>query len=61
MNTFITELMSRMPLEEKLGQLNQQPAGDITTGTPQNTDAGRLAAQGRLGSIFNIMDVQEIH
>ncbi len=61
MDNFITELMSRMTLEEKLGQLNQQPAGDITTGTPQNTDAGRLAAQGRLGSIFNIMDVQKIH
>lgn len=61
MDRFITELMDRMTLEEKLGQLNQQPSGDIVTGEPKATQAGRLAAEGKLGSIFNIMDVRKIH
>ena len=32
MDKFITELMGRMTLEEKIGQLNLPVAGDITTG-----------------------------
>ena len=61
MDQFITALMSRMTLEEKLGQLNQQPSDDISTGPVQGSNASKLAAEGKLGSIFNIKDVNKIH
>ena len=61
MNRFITELMGRMTLEEKLGQLNQQPSDEISTGPVVGSNAGKLAAEGKLSSIFNIMDVEKIH
>ena len=32
MDEFVTQLMGKMTLEEKLGQLNLLPGGDITTG-----------------------------
>ena len=61
MTQFIDELMSRMTLEEKLGQLNQQPSDEILTGPVVGSNASRLAAEGKLGSIFNIRDVEKIH
>ena len=60
MNRFITDLMSRMTLEEKLGQLNQQPSDEISTGPVVGSNASKLAAEGKLSSIFNIMDVEKI-
>ena len=60
MNSFITDLMSRMTLEEKLGQLNQQPSDEISTGPVVGSNASKLAAKGKLSSIFNIMDVEKI-
>lgn len=60
MNRFITDLMSRMTLEEKLGQLNQQPSDEIATGPVVGSNASKLAAEGKLSSIFNIMDVEKI-
>lgn len=33
----VDELMSRMTLEEKIGQLNLLPGGDITTGEVKNS------------------------
>ena len=41
MTRFVDELMSRMTLEEKLGQLNQLPGDDINTGTPSATRIGK--------------------
>lgn len=61
MNRFVSELMSRMTLEEKLGQLNQQPSDEISTGPVVGSNASKLAAEGKLSSIFNIMDVEKIH
>ncbi len=61
MDRFITELMGRMTLEEKLGQLNQQPSDEVATGPVVGSNASRLAAEGRLSSIFNIMNVEKIH
>ena len=61
MNKFVSELMSRMTLEEKLGQLNQQPSDEISTGPVAGSNASKLAAEGKLSSIFNIKDVEKIH
>ncbi|MBR4367374.1 MAG: beta-glucosidase BglX [Bacteroidaceae bacterium] len=61
MNAFIDNLMSRMTLEEKLGQLNQHPGGQIVTGAPLESPTGKLIAEGKLGSVFNVKGVDEIH
>lgn len=34
---FISDLMSKMTVEEKLGQLNLMPAGSITTGVKKDS------------------------
>lgn len=60
MNEFVDDLMSRMTLEEKIGQLNLQVAGDITTGSAQDTEVGNLVAQGKLGGVFNLKGVDRI-
>lgn len=57
---FVTQLMQKMTLEEKIGQLNLQVAGDITTGGAQNTQVGSLIAAGQLGGVFNIKGVDQI-
>ena len=54
MKGFIDELMARMTIDEKIGQLNLLPAGDITTGNAMNSPIGSLIAEGKLGGIFNI-------
>ena len=60
MKEFVDDLMSRMTLEEKIGQLNLQVAGDITTGSAQDTEVGGLIAAGQLGGVFNLKGVGEI-
>lgn len=60
MNTFITTLMNKMTLEEKLGQLNLPGAGDITTGQASNSDIGAKIKAGKVGGLFNIKSVSKI-
>ncbi|MCQ2252948.1 MAG: beta-glucosidase BglX [Bacteroidales bacterium] len=60
MDKFIGELMSKMTIQEKLGQLNQQVAGEINTGSPQNTEVGQLIANGEIGSVFNVIGVDNV-
>jgi beta-glucosidase len=60
MNTFITTLMSKMTLDEKIGQLNLPGAGDITTGQAGNSDIARKIQQGQVGGLFNIKSVAKI-
>ena len=57
---FIDELMGRMTLKEKLGQLNLQVAGDITTGSAQDTNVGGAIARGEIGGVFNLKGVDRI-
>lgn len=61
MDAFISDLMSRMTLQEKLGQMNQQVAGQINTGSPQDTEVGQLIANGEIGSVFNVIGVENVH
>jgi beta-glucosidase len=60
MNAFITSLMSRMTLEEKLGQLNLPGAGDITTGQAASSDIAKKISEGKVGGLFNIKSVDKI-
>ena len=60
MKAFVSKLMSRMTLQEKIGQLNLQVAGDITTGQAQDTEVVGLIASGKLGGVFNLKGVDKI-
>jgi beta-glucosidase len=54
MDTFINDLMSKMTLEEKLGQLNLPGADDIVTGQAKNSNIGEKVSQGLVGGVFNV-------
>src|SRR5450432_818721 len=60
MNAFITNLMSKMTLDEKLGQLNLPGSGDIVTGQASNSDIGKKIREGKVGGLFNIKSVAKI-
>ncbi|EFA91848.1 glycosyl hydrolase family 3 N-terminal domain protein [Hoylesella buccalis ATCC 35310] len=60
MKEFVDELMSKMTLKEKLGQLNLLPAGNITTGAAQNNPIVHQIKDGELGGVFNIKGLDEI-
>jgi beta-glucosidase len=60
MNAFISDLMKKMTLEEKLGQLNLPGAGDIVTGQAGNSDIGKKIKEGKVGGLFNIKSVVKI-
>ncbi|WP_018626886.1 beta-glucosidase BglX [Niabella aurantiaca] len=60
MHAFISTLMSKMTLEEKIGQLNLPSAGEFTTGTATNSDIGKNVKEGRVGGLFNIKGVEKI-
>jgi beta-glucosidase len=60
MKPFIDNLMRRMTLEEKLGQLNLPSSGDITTGQASSSDIGKKIKEGKVGGLFNIKSVDKI-
>jgi beta-glucosidase len=60
MHAFVSDLMAKMTLDEKLGQLNLPGAGDITTGQAGNSDIAKKIAQGKVGGLFNIKSVAKI-
>ncbi len=57
---FISELMAKMTLEEKIGQLNLPTSGDITTGQSSSTDVGKKIKDGKVGGLFNIKSREKI-
>lgn len=54
MNRYIDQLMSRMTLEEKLGQLNLPVTGNIVTGAARESNVAEDIRQGRVGGLFNL-------
>lgn len=60
MKEFVDELLSKMTLKEKLGQMNLLPAGNITTGAAQNNLIVQQIKDGDLGGVFNIKGLNEI-
>lgn len=60
MKEFVDELLSKMTLKEKLGQLNLLPAGNITTGAVQNNPIVQQIKDGELGGVFNIKGLNDI-
>src|SRR6185369_13878226 len=57
---FVAELLSKMTLEEKLGQLNLPTSGDITTGQANSSNVAKNIEEGKVGGLFNIKSVQKI-
>lgn len=60
MDKFVDDLMAKMTLQEKIGQLNLQVAGDITTGQAQDTQVAGLITSGNIGGVFNLKGVDKI-
>ncbi|MBA4408633.1 MAG: beta-glucosidase BglX [Bacteroidota bacterium] len=61
MKTFIDDLMGKMTLDEKLGQLNLPASGDIITGAGSNNNIAAKIKEGKVGGLFNIKSAQKIH
>lgn len=57
---FINSLLSKMTLEEKIGQLNLPTSGDFTTGQAQSSDIAKKIQQGLVGGLFNIKGANKI-
>ncbi|OUL63144.1 beta-glucosidase BglX [Flavobacterium sp. AJR] len=57
---FVSELMSKMTVDEKIGQLNLPTSGDITTGQANSSNVAKNIEEGKVGGLFNIKSVQKI-
>lgn len=60
MDRFIGDLMSKMTIDEKIGQLNLPGSGDIVTGQAKNSDIAGKIKRGQVGGLFNIKGVEKI-
>lgn len=58
---FISELMKKMSVEEKIGQLNLiSPPGDVKTGEAVSSDAEKYIKDGKLGAVLNMTNLERI-
>jgi beta-glucosidase len=57
---FVAELMAKMTLDEKIGQLNLPTSGDITTGAANSSNVAKNIEEGNVGGLFNIKSAQKI-
>jgi beta-glucosidase len=60
MNQFVTGLMSKMTVQEKIGQLNLVVGGEATTGSVVSTGVEEKIKQGKVGGIFSVSSPQRI-
>jgi len=61
MNSFVNSLMSKMTLEEKIGQLNLlKPDGSVATGTVVSSDVENKIAKGQVGGLFGVIGQEKI-
>ena len=60
MDQFINDLMGKMTLQEKIGQLNLPVTGDIITGSSVSGDVVGKIEAGQVGGLFNMKGVQSI-
>ncbi len=61
MNLFINDLMNKMTIEEKIGQLNLNNSGGFVTGSTVNEQTPRKIREGKIGGIINAssMDIMK--
>ena len=60
MDRFISDLMSKMTIEEMVGQLNLPTSDDFVTGQAKSSNIGLKIKQGKVGGLFNIKGVAKI-
>jgi len=51
---FVSQLIAKMTLDEKLGQLNLPSSDDIVTGQAQSSNIAKKIIDGKVGGLFNI-------
>ncbi|MDQ6815397.1 MAG: beta-glucosidase BglX [Bacteroidota bacterium] len=61
MNAFVANLMSKMTLEEKIGQLNLlTPGGGVATGSVVSSDVEAKIKAGSVGGLFGVIGIDKI-
>jgi beta-glucosidase len=60
MNAFISNLMSKMTLDEKIGQLNLVTPGGAVTGSVVSKDVDEKIRQGKVGGLFGITGPEKV-
>lgn len=60
MDQFIDNLMGKMTLQEKIGQLNLPVSGEIVTGQAKSSDVAGKIRKGQVGGLFNVKGVDNI-
>jgi beta-glucosidase len=61
MDRFISDLMAKMTIQEKIGQLNLiTPGGGIPTGSVVSTDVESKIKEGKVGGIFGIYGPEKL-
>ncbi|MBS1977937.1 MAG: beta-glucosidase BglX [Bacteroidetes bacterium] len=60
MDTFINDLMARMTIEEKIGQLNLPVAGGAVTGIAISKDVEDKIRKGQVGGIFGVFGPDKV-
>lgn len=60
MDKFVSALMKKMTVDEKIGQLNLVTAGEVTTGATASTGVEAKIAAGQIGGIFSMTTPQKI-
>ena len=60
MDRFVDQLMSKMTVEEKIGQLNLPVTGDIVTGELKSSDVSNRVREGEVGGLFNLKGTESI-
>lgn len=60
MEAFVSQLMGKMTLKEKIGQLNLPVTGNIVTGETKSSDVAASIRRGEVGGLFNLKGVDQI-
>src|SRR5688572_10757323 len=61
MNSFVKNLMAKMTLDEKIGQLNLlTPGGGVATGAVVSRDVESKIKAGNVGGLFGVIGVEKI-
>lgn len=60
MHEFIDNLMAKMTLHEKIGQLNLPVTGEIVTGQAKSSNVAEKIRKGEVGGLFNLKGVEKI-
>lgn len=59
MDRFVTDLMGKMTIREKLGQLNLPSGGDLVTGSVMNSELSDMIRKEEIGGFFNVKGIKK--